>query len=152
MRISDWSSDVCSSDLPFQAHESDYITPDVFVSRKNGRWTVGLNPEHAPKLRLNSRYQGMIRRADNSRDQVVLKQHLQEARYFLNSLEARTETLLRVAQSIVEEQRAFLDYGPEAMRPMVLRVIAEQLGITESTVSRATHTNYNQDRKSTERE
>src|SRR3546814_18841424 len=116
MRMSDWSSDVCSSDLPFQAHESDYITPDVFVSRKNGRWTVGLNPEHAPKLRLNSRYQGMIRRADNSRDQVVLKQHLQEARYFLNSLEARNETLLRVAQSIVDEQRAFLDYGPEAMR------------------------------------
>src|SRR3546814_8252582 len=90
MRISDWSSDVCSSDL--------------------------------------SRYQGMIRRADNSRDQVVLKQHLQEARYFLNSLEARNETLLRVAQSIVEEQRAFLDYGPEAMRPMVLRDIAEQIG------------------------
>src|SRR3546814_11724040 len=84
----------------------------------------------------------MIRRADNSRDQVVLKQHLQEARYFLNSLEARNETLLRVAQSIVEEQRAFLDYGPEAMRPMVLRDIAEQLVIHESTVSRATATQY----------
>src|SRR3546814_14079247 len=104
MRISDWSSDVCSSDL--------------------------------------SRYQGMIRRADNSRDQVVLKRHLQEARYFLNSLEARNETLLRVAQSIVEEQRAFLDYGPEAMRPMVLRDIAEQLGIHESTVSCATANKY----------
>ena len=80
----------------------------------------------------------MIRRADASRDQQVLKQHLQEARYFINSLEARNETLLRVAQSIVEEQRAFLEYGPEAMRPLVLRDIAEQLGIHESTVSRAT--------------
>ena len=128
--------------LPFQAHEPDYVTPDVFVQKKNGRWTVALNPEHLPKLRINSHYQGMIKRADSSRDQQVLKQHLQEARYFINSLEARNETLLRVAQSIVEEQRAFLEYGPEAMRPLVLRDIAEQLGIHESTVSRATANKY----------
>ncbi|MDD3762320.1 MAG: RNA polymerase factor sigma-54 [Nevskiales bacterium] len=123
---------------PFQAHESNYVTPDVFVVKRKGRWTVSLNPEHMPRLRINRHYQGLIRRADSSRDQQMLKQHLQEARYFLNSLEARNETLLRVAQSIVEEQRAFLEYGPEAMRPLVLRDIAEQLGIHESTVSRAT--------------
>jgi RNA polymerase sigma-54 factor len=127
---------------PFQPHESDYIAPDVFVAKKSGRWRVSLNPEHAPKLRINSMYQSMIKRADTSRDQVTLKQHLQEARYFINSLEARNETLLRVAQCIVEEQRAFLEYGEEAMRPLVLRDVAEQLGIHESTVSRATANKY----------
>ncbi|HWY25331.1 MAG TPA: RNA polymerase factor sigma-54 [Nevskia sp.] len=127
---------------PYQAHESEYVAPDVFVTKNNGRWRVALNPEHTPRLRINSYYQGMIRRADTSRDQVTLKQHLQEARYFINSLEARNETLLKVAQCIVEEQRAFLDYGEEAMRPLVLRDIAERLGIHESTVSRATANKY----------
>jgi RNA polymerase sigma-54 factor len=123
---------------PFQPHESDYIAPDVYVGKHNGRWRVSLNPEHSPRLRVNSHYQSFIKRADTSRDQLMMKQHLQEARYFINSLEARNETLLRVAQCIVEEQRAFLDYGDEAMRPLVLRDVSEQLGIHESTVSRAT--------------
>ncbi|WP_411887163.1 RNA polymerase factor sigma-54 [Hydrocarboniphaga effusa] len=127
---------------PFQAHESDYLRPDVIVAKKSGRWRVSLNPEHMPRLRINSHYQSFIKRADQSRDQLTLKNHLQEARYFINSLESRNETILRVSQCIVEEQRAFLEYGEEAMRPLVLRDVAEQLGIHESTVSRATANKY----------
>jgi RNA polymerase sigma-54 factor len=127
---------------PFQAHESDYLMPDVIVTKKNGRWRVALNPEHMPRLRINGRYQGFIKRADQSKDQLQLKQHLQEARYFINSLESRNETILRVSQCIVEEQRAFLEYGEEAMRPLVLRDVAQTLGIHESTVSRATANKY----------
>jgi RNA polymerase sigma-54 factor len=127
---------------PYQAHEPDYVAPDVIVAKKNGRWVVSLNPDTAPKLRVNSQYLGFVRRADTSRDQQTMKQHLQEARYFISALESRNDTLLRVAQSIVEEQRAFLEYGEEAMRPLVLRDVSERLGVHESTVSRATANKY----------
>lgn len=127
---------------PYQAHESNYVAPDVFVVKQEGRWKVSLNPDIAPKVRLNAQYLSLVRRADTSKDQQTMKQHLQEARYFLSSLESRNDTLLRVAQCIVEEQRAFLDYGEEAMRPLVLRDIADRLGIHESTVSRATANKY----------
>lgn len=126
----------------YASAEPEYIVPDVFVTKKKGRWQVSLNPEIAPRVRINRHYMGLIRRADNSSEQQTLKQHLQEARYFLNSLKSRNETLLRVATRIIEEQRAFLDYGDEAMRPLVLRDVAEHLGIHESTVSRATANKY----------
>ena len=127
---------------PYAAHESDYIEPDVFVTKHQGRWKVGLNRESTPAVRINPHYLSMVKRADSSKDQLTMKTHLQEARYFLHSLQSRNDTLLRVAQCIVEEQRAFLDYGPEAMRPLVLRDVAGQLGIHESTVSRATANKY----------
>lgn len=127
---------------PYAAHESDYIEPDVFVAKHQGRWRVSLNREASPQVRINPHYLSMVKRADSSRDQLTMKTHLQEARYFLHSLQSRNDTLLRVSQCIVEEQRAFLDYGPEAMRPLVLRDVAAQLGIHESTVSRATANKY----------
>jgi RNA polymerase sigma-54 factor len=128
--------------VPFSNPESQYIVPEVFVTKKRGRWVVSLNPDITPKLRLNHDYMRLIRRADQSPDQQCLKQHLQEARYFLNSLRSRNETLLRVSQCIVEEQRAFLEYGDEAMKPLVLRDIAAQQGVHESTVSRAIANKY----------
>lgn len=127
---------------PYQAHESNYVAPDIFVAKLKGRWRVSINPNIAPKVRLNAQYVSLVKRADTSPDQQTLKKHLQEARFFLSSLESRNDTLLRVGQCIVEEQRAFLDYGDEAMRPLVLRDVAERLGIHESTVSRATANKY----------
>ncbi len=118
--------------------ETEYITPDVIVHRKHDRWTVELNPETAPKLRVNSNYASLVRRADSSADNTYLRNHLQEARWFIKSLQSRNETLLKVASCIVMHQRAFLELGPEAMKPMVLRDIAEEVGMHESTISRVT--------------
>ncbi|HXG28006.1 MAG TPA: RNA polymerase factor sigma-54 [Nevskiales bacterium] len=127
---------------PFSQPESQYVVPEVFVTRHKDRWRVSLNPDITPRLRINPEYLRLVRRADQSTDQQTLKQHLQEARYFLNSLKSRNETLLRVSQCIVEEQRAFLEYGEEAMKPLVLRDVAAQLGVHESTVSRAIANKY----------
>jgi RNA polymerase sigma-54 factor len=119
-------------------NETEYVTPDVIVQRKQDRWTVELNPDNAPKLRVNSGYASLIRRADTGADNTYLRNHLQEARWFIKSLQSRNETLLKVSTCIIEHQRAFLELGPEAMKPMVLRNIAEEVGMHESTISRVT--------------
>jgi len=117
---------------------SQYIVPDVFVTKRNGSWLVTLNPDIAPKLRVNPYYSAMIKRADNSSDNTCMKNHLQEARWFLKSLQSRSETLLKVALCIVERQKDFLDHGPIAMKPMILRDVAEEVEMHESTISRVT--------------
>lgn len=125
-----------------QEAKTEYVIPDVYVKKKNGVWKVELNNEATPQLRINASYANMIRRADNSNDNNSLKTHLQEARWFIKSLQSRSETLLRVATAIVERQRAFLDYGEEAMKPLVLHDIAETLEMHESTISRVTTRKY----------
>jgi len=125
-----------------QSSNSEYVIPDVFVTRVDDCWQVRLNPDIAPKLRINPFYSGMIKRADNSQDNACMKDHLQEAKWFIKSLYSRNETLLRVAQCIVEKQTEFLDHGPIAMKPMVLRDISEQLELHESTISRVTTQKY----------
>ncbi|MCB1792440.1 MAG: RNA polymerase factor sigma-54 [Gammaproteobacteria bacterium] len=119
-----------------------YVEPDVFVYKRNNQWRVELNPDAAPKLRVNAEYANMIRRADNSTDNVTMKNHLQEARWFIKSLQSRNDTLLRVATQIVDFQRNFFEYGEEAMKPLVLRDIAEALEMHESTISRVTTQKY----------
>jgi RNA polymerase sigma-54 factor len=122
--------------------ESQYVVPDVFVSKRHGRWIVELNGEATPKLRVNHEYANLIRRADSSDDNTFLKNHLQEARWFIKSLQSRNETILRVATKIVEYQRGFFEHGEEAMKPLVLRDIAESLEMHESTISRVTTQKY----------
>ena len=122
--------------------EPQYVVPDVFVSKRQGRWIVELNSEATPKLRVNHEYANLIRRADQSEDNTFLKNHLQEARWFIKSLQSRNETILRVATKIVEYQRGFFEHGEEAMKPLVLRDIAESLEMHESTISRVTTQKY----------
>ncbi|MBP9032647.1 MAG: RNA polymerase factor sigma-54 [Pseudomonadales bacterium] len=124
------------------AGAAEYVVPDVIVSRRNGRWLVELNPEIAPRLRVNSYYAAMIRRADNSADNVFLRDNLQEAKWFIKSLQSRNETLLKVARCIVERQQGFLEHGPEAMRPMILHDVATAVNMHESTISRVTTQKY----------
>ena len=119
-----------------------YIVPDVFVVKRKGRWLVELNLEATPRLRINSQYASLVRRADNSDDNNYLRNHLQEARWFLKSLQSRHETLLKVARCIVERQRNFFEYGEEAMKPLVLRDVAEAVEMHESTISRVTTQKY----------
>jgi RNA polymerase sigma-54 factor len=117
---------------------TEYVVPDVFVKKENNRWMVQLNPDIAPKLRINPDYASLVRRADNT----FLRDNLQEARWFIKSLQSRNETLLKVATCIVERQQGFLDHGPEAMKPMVLHDVAEMVEMHESTISRVTTQKY----------
>jgi len=123
-------------------NSNDYIVPDVTVIRHNDRWVVESNTENAPALRINSGYACLIKRGDRSHDNLLMRDHLQEARWLLKSLQSRRETLLRVAQSIVTRQQAFLDRGAEAMKPMVMRELADELELHESTISRAVTNKY----------
>lgn len=124
------------------AGTTEYIAPDVYVKKQQGRWVVELSSECSVKLRINNEYASMIQRSNTSADNTYLKDNLQEARWFIKSLESRNQTLLKVANKIVEYQRAFLDYGEEAMKPLILSIIAQDIDMHESTISRVTTKKY----------
>lgn len=122
--------------------QTDYIVPDVIVKKVKGAWKIELNPDAAPKLRINESYAKMIKDVKNADDNTSMKNHLQEARWFIKSLLSRNETLLKVAQCIVERQKEFLEHGEEAMKALVLHDIAEAVDMHESTISRVTTKKY----------
>ncbi|WP_455211446.1 RNA polymerase factor sigma-54 [Kaarinaea lacus] len=122
--------------------QTEYVVPDVFVRKVKGRWKVELNPEVTPRLSINSLYAGLAQKNTNSSDTAYMKNHLQEARWFLKSLKSRNETLLKVAKCIVDRQRDFLEEGDEAMKPLVMHDVAEVVNMHESTISRVTTKKY----------
>jgi RNA polymerase sigma-54 factor len=127
---------------PFSAAESHIIVPDVIV-RKTGRGlAVVLNPDVMPKLRINDLYAQAVKGQRGASAQPGLSSRLQEARWFVKNIQQRFDTILRVSKAIVERQKAFFTHGAIAMKPLVLREIADELGLHESTISRVTTAKY----------
>jgi RNA polymerase sigma-54 factor len=118
---------------------AEYVIPDVFVRKIDNRWQVEISPTGVPRLSVNQQYAKLLR---GSGEHAVLKSQLQEARWLIRSLEIRNETLMKVATSIVARQTEFLEHGDESMKPMVLRDVAEEIGMHESTISRVTTNKY----------
>ncbi|UCX06057.1 RNA polymerase factor sigma-54 [Shewanella glacialimarina] len=122
--------------------DDEYVIPDVSVTKKNGRWVVELNPDNMPKIGINQQYAAMAKSSKSSTDTQFIRGHLQEAKWFIKSLESRSDTLLKVSNCIVQFQQGFFEYGAEAMKPMVLNDIAEAVEMHESTISRVTTQKY----------
>ncbi|PWT76476.1 MAG: RNA polymerase factor sigma-54, partial [Proteobacteria bacterium] len=121
----------------YSKSEARYIVPDVVVKKVKGMWRASLNPDAMPKLRINRMYADILHRNRDSSLQQLAGQ-LQEAKWLIKNVQQRFETILRVSQAIVDRQRHFFEHGEVAMRPLVLREIADTLGLHESTVSRVT--------------
>jgi len=121
----------------FEQRAADYVVPDVVVEYRHGSWHVRLNQGAMPRLRVNQMYANILQQGNEKNVQQLAGQ-LQEARWFIKNLQQRFDTILRVSQTIVDRQFSFLEHGETAMRPLVLREIAEQLELHESTVSRVT--------------
>ncbi len=119
-----------------------YVTPDVYVKKINGVWTCSLNADIAPNIKINEQYLSMVKGAKKDSEMHSIKDHLQEARWFIKSLQSRNETLLKVSRCILDFQRDFFEYGEEHMRALVLADVAEVVEMHESTISRVTTQKY----------
>jgi RNA polymerase sigma-54 factor len=129
---------------PFARAEANIIVPDVLVQKAGRGWKVVLNPDVMPKLRINDLYAQAIRgaRGAGNGSSAGLSSRLQEARWFMKNIQQRFDTIQRVSQAIVERQKSFFTHGEIAMKPLVLREIADELGLHESTISRVTTAKY----------
>ncbi len=121
--------------------DTEYVIPDLIVSKRNNEWHVSFNKEALPKIRINPEYTNLVPK-NNSTDYTFLHDHMQEARWFIKSLTSRNDTLLNVAINIIKHQKDFLDQGEEFMKPLILQTVADDLGMHESTISRITTQKY----------
>jgi RNA polymerase sigma-54 factor len=126
---------------PFSRTEAQIVVPDVIVVRAGRGWRATLNPDVMPKLRINDLYAQAIRGQRNG-NSAGLSARLQEARWFMKNIQQRFDTILRVSTAILERQKGFFSHGAIAMKPLVLREIADELGLHESTISRVTTAKY----------
>ena len=122
---------------PIRRHNSNNTNRGDITAQVDG-WQVRLNPETLPKLRVNQEYASLVKRGDDSPDNQYLRENLTDARLFIRSIEERNQNLLKVATSIVRYQQEFLQHGATAMQPLILKAIAEEVDLHESTVSRLT--------------
>lgn len=127
--------------LRFSKDDTRYVIPDVVVFKTRGKWVATANRAAMPRARLHGTYPALFR-SSKSNDRTPMAQELQEARWLIRNIEQRYATIQRVAEAIVERQQTFFEYGEVALRPLMLREIADELGIHESTVSRATGNKY----------
>lgn len=126
----------------FSRIEADhYVQPEVVVKKVKGLWIASLNGDAMPKLRINRMYADILKRNRENSGQY-LKTQMQEAKWFISNLQQRFATILRVSQAVVDRQRNFFEHGEVAMRPLVLREIADEVGLHESTISRVTTRKY----------
>lgn len=121
---------------------AEYIIPDAFTFKYQGKWSAELNPQLTPRLFINDYYASIINQKDQRSNQQTLRQQLQEAKWFLKSIEARNTTLRKVIEAIISHQTPFLEHGDEHMKPLILQDIADELEMHESTISRVTTQKY----------
>ena len=122
--------------------QQEHITPDIIISKKDGKWLTELNPSINPKIRINKVYLDLMQNISNKKDQDYVKSNLQDAKFFLKALQNRNMTILKTAKVIFQKQINFLNQGDIAMKPLALKDIASEIDMHESTISRCTNNKY----------
>ncbi|MBF0310993.1 MAG: RNA polymerase factor sigma-54 [Magnetococcales bacterium] len=128
--------------LAFGSEQVGYVAPDVYVRKRDGEWVVEINPDTVPRLRLNRYYQDSMSREMSPQEKRFLLENARSAQWLIKSLEQRSSTIYRVAESIVRFQKDFLELGQEYLKPLILKDVADDIGVHESTASRVTSNKY----------